>query len=48
MANSSHLPSKIDRMFEESSARLNTERESMIDKIKNDLQSAKEKTLSKI
>lgn len=47
MSNKSRLPHTIDEMFEESKNRLGLERESMIQNIKDDLTTAKNKTLSR-
>ncbi|MGN6633111.1 MAG: hypothetical protein ACTHKP_12875 [Nitrososphaeraceae archaeon] len=47
MSNKSRLPHTIDEMFEESKNRLGLERESMIQNIKDDLTTAKTKTLSR-
>ncbi len=47
MSNKSRLPHAIDEMFEESKNRLSSERETMIQNIKDELSNAKKKTLSR-
>ena len=46
MSNKPRLPHAIDDMFEESKNRISSERESMIQNIKDELANAKKRTLS--
>ena len=47
MSDKPRLPQAINEMFEESKKRLSLERESMIQNIKDELTTAKQRTLSR-